>query len=265
METFAMTETLPPPQLEHICDLAVTIAPPVEVGVTPMGLRRMIPITGGVVRGPRLNGKILPITKTPLSPEMTREVVLGVMTEQQRKEFAQTKECNFAISARGIGRFRVSAYYQRNLVGMVLRRIETSHQLQVQLLDLSAEEFAADLLELGSHGGAQPSAQPGNEQKGSQRTQCDPADQVEQGGVRYEVGQVGRRACRHPWCSLRLLLAACRQLCAASGRPGVVLRRSRSSLRLVERCDPGRAPADAGVVLACPARPARGLTQARRP
>lgn len=55
-----MTETLPPPQLEHICDLAVTIAPPVEVGVTPMGLRRMIPITGGVVRGPRLNGKILP-------------------------------------------------------------------------------------------------------------------------------------------------------------------------------------------------------------
>ena len=56
------------------------------------------------------------------------------------------------------------------------------------------EEFAADLLELGSHGGAQPSAQPGNEQKGSQRTQCDPADQVEQGGARYEVGQVGRRA-----------------------------------------------------------------------
>ena len=36
------------------------------------------------------------------------------------------KECNFAISARGIGRFRVSAFYQRNLVGMVLRRIETN-------------------------------------------------------------------------------------------------------------------------------------------
>lgn len=83
-------------------------------------------ITAGVPPSVKLNGKILPITKTPLSPEMTREVVLGVMTEQQRKEFAQTKECNFAISARGIGRFRVSAYYQRNLVGMVLRRIETN-------------------------------------------------------------------------------------------------------------------------------------------
>ena len=54
-----MTETLPPPSLEHVCDLAVTIAPPVEVGTTPLGLRRMIPITGGVVRGPLLNGKIL--------------------------------------------------------------------------------------------------------------------------------------------------------------------------------------------------------------
>ena len=51
--------TLPPPRLEHVCDLAVTIAPPVEIGSTPAGLRRMIPITGGVVRGPRLNGKVL--------------------------------------------------------------------------------------------------------------------------------------------------------------------------------------------------------------
>ena len=52
-------ETLPPPRLEHVCDLAVTIAPPVEVGQTSAGLRRMIPITGGVVTGPRLNGKVL--------------------------------------------------------------------------------------------------------------------------------------------------------------------------------------------------------------
>ena len=51
--------TLPPPSLEHLCDLAVTIAAPVEVGHTPAGLRRMIPITGGTVTGPRLNGKVL--------------------------------------------------------------------------------------------------------------------------------------------------------------------------------------------------------------
>ena len=81
-------------------------------------------ITAGVPPSMKVNGKILPVTKTPLSPEQTRETVLGVMTESQRREFAEKRECNFAISARGIGRFRVSAFYQRNLVGMVLRRIE---------------------------------------------------------------------------------------------------------------------------------------------
>ncbi|HDZ56875.1 MAG TPA: PilT/PilU family type 4a pilus ATPase [Pseudomonas xinjiangensis] len=83
-------------------------------------------ITAGVAPSMKVNGKILPVTKTPLSPEQTRETVLGVMTEAQRREFAEARECNFAISARGIGRFRVSAFYQRNLVGMVLRRIEVN-------------------------------------------------------------------------------------------------------------------------------------------
>jgi len=51
--------TLPAPQLEHVCDLAVTISAPIEVGLTPAGLRRMIPITGGTVTGPKINGKVL--------------------------------------------------------------------------------------------------------------------------------------------------------------------------------------------------------------
>ncbi|NLY13438.1 MAG: PilT/PilU family type 4a pilus ATPase [Gammaproteobacteria bacterium] len=83
-------------------------------------------VTTGVAPSMKINGKIMPVTKTPLSPEMAREMVLGVMNEQQRRDFARQLECNFAISARGIGRFRVSAFYQRNLIGMVLRRIETN-------------------------------------------------------------------------------------------------------------------------------------------
>ena len=83
-------------------------------------------ITTGVAPSMKINGKIMPVTKTALSPEMAREMVLGVMNEQQRRDFAQHLECNFAISARGVGRFRVSAFYQRNLIGMVLRRVETN-------------------------------------------------------------------------------------------------------------------------------------------
>lgn len=83
-------------------------------------------ITAGVPPSIKVNGRVLPVTTTPMSPEKTRETVLGVMSETQRRDFVRDKECNFAISARGIGRFRVSAFYQRNLAGMVLRRIETT-------------------------------------------------------------------------------------------------------------------------------------------
>lgn len=81
-------------------------------------------ITAGIPPSIKVHGKIVPVTTVPLSPEVTRETVFGVMNDAQKKEFAANRECNFAISARGIGRFRVSAYYQRNLVAMVLRRIE---------------------------------------------------------------------------------------------------------------------------------------------
>lgn len=83
-------------------------------------------ITAGVPPSMKVNGKVVPVTKNSLSPEKTRETVFGVMSDAQRKEFVEKRECNFAISARGIGRFRVSAYYQRNLVAMVLRRIEVN-------------------------------------------------------------------------------------------------------------------------------------------
>ena len=83
-------------------------------------------ISAGVAPSVKVNGQMVPLSSNALSPEQTREVVMGVMNDQQRREFVRDKECNFAISARGIGRFRVSAFYQRNLVGMVLRRIETN-------------------------------------------------------------------------------------------------------------------------------------------
>ncbi|MDZ7923508.1 MAG: PilT/PilU family type 4a pilus ATPase [Marinagarivorans sp.] len=82
-------------------------------------------ITAGVPPSIKVHGKIIPVTTTPLSPEKSRETVLSTMNEKQREEFVAKKELNFAISARGVGRFRASAFYQRNLAGMVLRRIET--------------------------------------------------------------------------------------------------------------------------------------------
>jgi twitching motility protein PilU len=83
-------------------------------------------ITAGIPPSIKLHGRIVPVTTTPLSPEKARETVLSTMNDKQRNEFAEKKELNFAISVRGVGRFRASAFFQRNLAGMVLRRIETN-------------------------------------------------------------------------------------------------------------------------------------------
>ena len=41
--------SLPKPELIHVFDLDVSVSAPVDVGETPGGVRRMIPITGGVL------------------------------------------------------------------------------------------------------------------------------------------------------------------------------------------------------------------------
>ena len=82
-------------------------------------------ITTGVPPSLKVQGRIVPVTQSPLSVQQSRDMVLNVMTPGQREEFEKTHECQFAISAQGVGRFRVSCFYQRNCVGMVLRRIES--------------------------------------------------------------------------------------------------------------------------------------------
>ena len=83
-------------------------------------------ITAGVAPSLKVNGKIAPVTQATLTPIQAKEIVLGIMTPAQKEEFERDNECNFAISASGIGRFRVSAFMQRNNAGMVLRKIETT-------------------------------------------------------------------------------------------------------------------------------------------
>lgn len=50
---------LPSPQLEHVCDYTVELAPIMELGEGRAGQRRIIPIIGGSVEGPKISGKIL--------------------------------------------------------------------------------------------------------------------------------------------------------------------------------------------------------------
>jgi twitching motility protein PilU len=71
----------------------------------------------------KIDGKIVPQSNQPLQPAHTAELARAVMSDRQAAEFEATKECNFAISPPGIGRFRANAYIQQGRVGLVLRTI----------------------------------------------------------------------------------------------------------------------------------------------
>lgn len=47
------------PGLTHACDFVVELSPPHELGTCSTGTRRIIPIVGGSVKGPLIEGRIL--------------------------------------------------------------------------------------------------------------------------------------------------------------------------------------------------------------
>jgi len=82
-------------------------------------------LTSGFPPAIKVDGTIHKATDSPLSPAQSAMMVRSIMNDKQIKEFDATKECNFAIEPRGIGRFRVSAFIQQGMVGAVLRTITT--------------------------------------------------------------------------------------------------------------------------------------------
>ena len=73
----------------------------------------------------KVHGKIKPISTDMLTAEKCQQIVMGIMSERQKEEFRNTQECQFAYSLGPDVRYRVSAYVQQGMVGMVARRIES--------------------------------------------------------------------------------------------------------------------------------------------
>ncbi len=71
----------------------------------------------------KVDGKVTKVSPQPLTGAHTLALTRSVMNDKQAAEFEKTKECNFAISPQGIGRFRVNAFVQQGHVGMVMRTI----------------------------------------------------------------------------------------------------------------------------------------------
>jgi twitching motility protein PilU len=83
----------------------------------------------------KIDGRVVPVSNQPLTDQHTSELVRAIMNDRQAAEFEGSKECNFAISPTGIGRFRVSAFVQMGKVGIVFRviadKIPTTEELNL--------------------------------------------------------------------------------------------------------------------------------------
>jgi len=82
-------------------------------------------ITVGAPPALKVHGELMPFNAKPLNTEQAESIIKAAMTERQIREFQDNKECNFALSLSGVGRFRVNTYVQRGSPAMVARQINT--------------------------------------------------------------------------------------------------------------------------------------------
>jgi twitching motility protein PilU len=83
-------------------------------------------ITTGFPPAFKIDGKMTPVSNQALTGQHTSDLARAIMNDKQAAEFEASKECNFAISPAGIGRFRVNAFVQQASIGMVLRTITST-------------------------------------------------------------------------------------------------------------------------------------------
>ncbi|WP_375056998.1 PilT/PilU family type 4a pilus ATPase [Zobellella sp. DQSA1] len=82
-------------------------------------------ISAGIPPTVKVQGRLLPVGADPLTAAQSLALIESCMNESWRLRFHQHKEANFAMTEANLGRFRVSAFWQQEKAGMVIRRIES--------------------------------------------------------------------------------------------------------------------------------------------
>lgn len=73
----------------------------------------------------KIDGRAVSLGTDMLKPSQVLGLAKEILGMERLQEFQHEKEVNMAISATGIGRFRVNGFYQRGELGFVLRAIKT--------------------------------------------------------------------------------------------------------------------------------------------
>lgn len=73
----------------------------------------------------RIDGEIHRLDVPPLDPDDAKRLAYSMMQEKHRTHFENNLETDFAISFKGLARFRVNVYTQGRGIGVVMRQIPT--------------------------------------------------------------------------------------------------------------------------------------------
>jgi twitching motility protein PilU len=71
----------------------------------------------------RIDNALVPINNTPLNEEMINDILGNILTARQQRDFEARLELNTALDMGQYGRFRINVYKQRQIPGLVIRRI----------------------------------------------------------------------------------------------------------------------------------------------
>ncbi len=73
----------------------------------------------------KIDGRAVSLGTEMLKSSQVLNLAKEILGMERLQEFQQEKEINMAISASGIGRFRVNGFFQRGELSFVLRAIKT--------------------------------------------------------------------------------------------------------------------------------------------
>jgi twitching motility protein PilT len=80
-------------------------------------------LTAGLPPQYRVDGDIVSSDFEVLTAEDTRKIAYSVLSDEQKKQFENTKELDLSFGVQGMSRFRANVFIQRGVTTMAIRRI----------------------------------------------------------------------------------------------------------------------------------------------
>ena len=71
----------------------------------------------------RISGKLKPLNMPPINPDAMQQLCYSILTDDQKKEFEEYNELDFAFEMPGSGRFRGNYYVERSFIAAAFRVI----------------------------------------------------------------------------------------------------------------------------------------------